>query len=157
VIDFSSVCKEWAHAVTGMKLLTVKGVVYVYERPELEHPQQLQLIFSGIYDDFTFKCGRDGSSLEMTNNPLQAYDLGEYGKEVIIDLSSQPFFKVYLDKNLLKLFSIFSSFENTQVGIKLVFDGGIDLIIANIGDEISFFTELPLDYEQEIGIEYRLL
>ncbi|MBN3057636.1 MULTISPECIES: hypothetical protein [Pectobacterium] len=134
--------QEWASYVIGERLSGVKGVIYFFETPDLEHPQQLQLIFSNTEKAVSFRCGKDGSTLELTDSPVQENDLGEYGKEIIMDLSSSISFVDYIGKFLLTVYSIFSSVEDAYIGIKLVFEGGLNLIVVNIGDEINIFDSL---------------
>ena len=134
--------KKWASYVIGERLLEVKGVIYFFETPDLEHPQQLQLIFSNTEKAFSFRCGKDGSTLELTDSPVQENDLGEYGKEIIMDISSSMSFVDCIGNPLLKVYSIFSSIEGAYIGVKLVFDGDLNLIVLNIGDEINIFGSL---------------
>ncbi|MBA5235547.1 hypothetical protein H2Y54_03125 [Pectobacterium aroidearum] len=134
--------QEWTSYVIGERLSGVKGVIHFFETPDLEHPQQLQLIFSRTEKAVSFRCGKDGSTLELTGSPVQENDLGEYGKEIIMDLSSSMSFVDYIGKFLLTVYSIFSSVEDAYIGIKLVFEGDMNLIVVNIGDEINIFDSL---------------
>lgn len=77
--------RVWARRVLGKKLISVKGIIYIFETPDLEHPQLLQFNFFHANNATSFRCGKDGSSLELTDSPLQETDLGEYGKELIMD------------------------------------------------------------------------
>jgi hypothetical protein len=58
---------------------------------------------------------------------------------------------------LLDVYSVFSSVEDACVGIKFVFEGDLNLIIVNFGDEINIFNSLPLSYEHDEGIKYQSL
>ena len=146
--------QEWGRDVTGGKLCNVNGLVYVYEAPDLEHPQQLQLIFSGVNREVSLRCGNDGATLVLTELPMQESDLGEYGKEVIMNMSDSCLFYRCIGRIVAKVFAIYSDTEKAIVGIKLVFDGGLDLIIINLGDELNIFNSLPLQYIQEECINY---
>jgi hypothetical protein len=146
--------QEWGRDVIGKELFNVNGLVYVYETPDLEHPQQLQLIFSCINREISFRCGKDGATLALTELPMQESDLGEYGKEVIMSMSESCLFCRYLGRIVSKVSVIYSDAEKAIVGIKLVFDGELDLIIINLGDELNIFDSFPLQYEQEEGIHY---
>ncbi|CAI0787047.1 hypothetical protein [Serratia quinivorans] len=146
--------QEWGRDVIGGKLCNVNGLVYIYEAPDLDHPQQLQLIFSGINREVSFQCGKDGATLVLTELPMQESDLGEYGKEVIMNMSDSCLFYRCIGRIVGKVFAIYSDTENTIVGIKLFFDSGIDLIIINLGDELNVFNSLPLQYVQEECINY---
>ncbi|ASN85818.1 hypothetical protein [Pectobacterium versatile] len=149
--------QKWASSVTNERLLDVRGLVYVFDKPDLYHPQKLQFIFSNTEKLFSFMCGKDGASLELTDSPIQESDLGEYGKEIIMDMSNVTLFIDYIGKQLLDVYSVFSSVEDACVGIKFVFEGDLNLIIVNFGDEINIFNSLPLSYEHDEGIKYQSL
>ncbi|KJM66320.1 hypothetical protein B5M10_10930 [Pluralibacter gergoviae] len=146
---------EWLQKVIGKKLSLVEALVYIFDEPELQHPQQLQLTFSGISSAEIFKCGKDGVSLELIDVPMQEKDLGEYGKEVIMDMSLSISFINYIDKTLSDVVLIFSQVENAYIGVRLTFEEQLDLIIINLGDEINILESLPLPYEKDEGIIYK--
>lgn len=149
--------QEWVNHVIGERLSGVRGLIYVFETPDFEHPQQLQFIFSNTKSIASFRCGKDGSTLEITDFPVQGNDLGEYGKEIIMDVSNSTLFVDYIGKSLLKAYSIFSSIEDAYIGIKLVFESGLSLIAVNIGDEINIRESLSSSYEHDEGIKYQEL
>ena len=149
--------QEWASHVVGERLSGVRGLIYVFETPDVEHPQQLQFVFSNTESVIGFRCGRDGSTLEVTNFPVQGNDLGEYGKEIIMDLSSSTLFVDYIGKSLLKIYSIFSLIENSYIGIKLGFESGLNLNVVNVGDEINICDSFSSSYEHDEGIKYQEL
>lgn len=149
--------QEWALDVVGKKLLGVNGLIYFLETPDFDHPQQLQFIFSQVAKVNNLKCGRDGSTLELTERTLQENDLGEYGKEIIFDISHMHPFMNFLEKKLLKVFLVFSSIEDAFIGIKLIFEDHLSLFIMNIGDEINILESLSSSYEQDEGIKYQQL
>ncbi|WP_409308718.1 hypothetical protein [Pectobacterium sp. B1J-3] len=149
--------QKWASSVIDEHLLDVRGLIYVFDKPDFYHPQKLQFIFSNTEKLFSFMCSKDGSSLELTDSPIQESDLGEYGKEIIMDLSNITLFIDYIGKRLLEIYSIFSSVEDAFVGIKFVFEGDLNLIIVNLGDEINIFNSLPPLYEHDEGIKYQSL
>ena len=149
--------REWAQRVLGKRLSGIKGVIYIFETPYIEHPQQLQFIFSSVDNAVSFQCGKDGSSLELTDSPLKDTDLGEYGKEVIMDISNLPSLSNVLHKTLLKAYVLFSSVEESYIGLSFLFEGGSELFVLNVGDEINIFDFLPLSYNQEDIIRYQEL
>lgn len=149
--------QEWTRGIVGRKLLGVNGLIYFLEIPDLEHPQQLQLIFSQVEKVDSLKCGKDGSTLELTDRPLQENDLGEYGKEMVVDISHIHPFVNCLEKTLLNVFLVFSSVEDAFIGIKLIFEDHLSLSIMNIGDEINILESLSSSYEQDEGIKYQQL
>ncbi|KAA5944823.1 hypothetical protein F3I27_14255 [Pantoea sp. Bo_2] len=149
--------EEWTRSVVEKKLLRVNGVIYSLENHDYIHPQQLQLVFSEVEEMESFKCGKDGSTLELTDLPLQGSDLGEYGKETVVDISHIYPIVNYIGKILLKVFLMSSSLEDAFVGVKLVFEGELSLFIMNVGDEINMLESLSSSYEQDEGIKYQQL
>lgn len=157
MINLISDYREWTRKVTGEKLSLVEALVYVFDEPDFHHPQQVQLTFLGIGFAGSFRCSKDGSSLELRDTPACEKDLGEYGKEVIIDVSHHSSFSNYIGKTLLKVNLIFSSVEDAYIGVKLIFEGQLNLIIVNLGDEISILESLSTFYEKDEGIVYKEL
>ncbi len=146
--------EEWTLGVVGKKLLGISGLIYILDVPDFEHPQQLQFVFSKAANVSSLKCGKDGSTLEFTEHPMQEKDLGEYGKEAIIDISHIHPLSNFIGKTLLKVFLIFSSVEDAYVGLRLVFENHLSLFVMNIGDEINIFETLSTSYEKNEGIRY---
>jgi hypothetical protein len=107
MIKSSEKYQKWARNVIGEKLSSVKGLIYFFIAPDFEHPQQLQLIFSNVSNIISFKCGKDGSTLELTDNPMQEKNLGEYGEEIILDISHTPSLINFIGKALLKIYVVF--------------------------------------------------
>lgn len=101
-----------------------------------------------------FRCGLDGASLELSDLPMQEKDLGEYGKEVIMDLSNSCFFQKFIGKILLQFYVIYSEVEQKLIGAKLFLDEGLTLVIINLGDEIKTFETLSMEYERDEKINY---
>ncbi|UUE09816.1 hypothetical protein NMX13_19665 [Dickeya zeae] len=149
--------QEWASHVIGERLSGVRGLIYVFETPDFEHPQQLQFIFSNTESITSFRCSKDGSTLDITDSPVKGSDLGEYGKEVIMDVSDSTLFVDYIGKSLLKIYSIFSSIDDAYIGIKLVFESGLSLIVVNVGDELNISDSLSSSYEHDECIKYQEL
>ncbi|HHR8284183.1 TPA: hypothetical protein ACS9WW_004174 [Salmonella enterica subsp. enterica serovar Muenchen] len=146
--------QELAYNVVGKKLQNINGLIYVYDVPDLEAPQQLQLVFFSENQSIVFRCGQDGASLELIDSPMQENDLGEYGKEEIMDLSNSLLFHKFIGKILLRLYVIHSEIEQKIIGAKLFFDEGLTLIILNFGDEIRVFDSLSKEYERDEKINY---
>lgn len=146
--------EKWSLGILGKKLLEIRGLIYIFDVPDFAHPQQLQFIFSKTANVISLKCGKDGSTLELTEHPMQERDLGELGKESIIDISHIHPLANFIEKTLLKLFLIFSSVEDACVGLRLVFENQLSLFIMNIGDEINIFEALSTSYEKSEGIRY---
>ncbi|MGV7092155.1 hypothetical protein [Siccibacter turicensis] len=146
--------QELARNVIGRKIQNVNGLIYIYNVPDLGAPQQLQLVFFSENESIVFRCGLDGASLELSDLPMQEKDLGEYGKEVIMDLSNSCFFQKFIGKILLQFYVIYSEIEQKVIGAKLFFEEGLTLVIINLGDEIKLFDTLSMEYEREEKINY---
>lgn len=146
--------QDLAHNVVGQKLRNVNGLIYVYDVPDLGAPQQLELIFFGENKNIAFKCGQDGASLELINSPMQENDLGEYGKEIIMDLSNSFLFQKVIGRKLCRFYMVYSEIEQKVIGTKLVFDEELTLVIVNLGDEIKVFDSLSMEYERDEKINY---
>lgn len=74
-----------------------------------------------------------------------------------MDVSNTSFFADYIGKFLLKVYSIFSSADDANIGIKLVFESDLSLIIVNIGDELNISDSLSSSYEHNEGVKYQEL
>lgn len=146
--------KKYISNLHGLKLEHVVALIYVLEAPDLESPQQLQFVFSSECKFLGFRCGHDGASIEIFNSPLQENDLGEYGKEVIMELSGLDVFRAYIGKRFVNFYFVFSEVEKKNIGVKLEFEGGGDIVILNIGDEMVFSNSLAPDFEREESISY---
>lgn len=145
--------KIWVEHVIERRLLAVKGVIYFYDTPDYAHPQQLQFVFSNTITALTLKCDGDGSSLGIVDSPLQNTDLGDYGKEVVMDLSlTHPFINL-IDKELLRTSLIYSTLEDSYIGIKFMFNEEQDLFILNLGDELNVLDSLPESFLEDEGIK----
>ncbi|WP_436873936.1 hypothetical protein [Kosakonia sacchari] len=92
---------EQARKIVGLRLNDIYGLIYVPETPDFSSPQQLQLIFSCKSESITIKGGADGATLELFNSPMQESDLGEFGKQVIMNLSSFQQYKGYIAEKRL--------------------------------------------------------
>lgn len=150
--------RKWAQNIVGKKLIEVRGLIYFLDKPDFDHPQQIQLIFSKFENLLSLKCSRDGATLEFTDHPIQESNLGEYGKEVLLDISCMHPLDNYINKTLLKLLAVFSLVENAYIGIKFIFEEGDEgFFILNVGDEINILEVLPLGYEESEGIKIEAL
>ena len=71
-----------------------------------------------------------------------------------MDMSDSCSFYRYIGRVVSKVFAIYSDIDKALIGLKLVFDDGLNLIIINLGDELNVFNTLPLQYVQEECIDY---
>ncbi|MEX9874709.1 hypothetical protein AB7W40_13925 [Providencia rettgeri] len=149
-----NIYQMWIREVIGKKLKGVNGLIYIFNTPDFDSPQQVQLTFLSKGQNASFRCGKDGASLEITYLPMKESVLGEYGKQVIIDISTSQLFYKYIGKVLSHFFVIYSDVEKTIIGVKLVFNNELDLLIINLGDEIKILDTLTLEFEQDEAIHY---
>jgi hypothetical protein len=140
--------EEWFRSIIGKKLNAIYGLIYIYLTEDINHPQELQIIFE---NEITRKisCGSDGSTLRIDNSPMIESDLGEYGKQLIMDISNVPVFQQAVGEKLEKLEVIESKREQCIVGINLKFSNSIIINILTIGDEISYYTSIPLSIVED--------
>lgn len=71
-----------------------------------------------------------------------------------MDMSNLPSFSRVIHKTLVKAYAVFSETEKSYIGLKLLFEAGLELFVLNVGDEINIFEFLPLSYEQEDVTRY---
>lgn len=157
MINLLAQYQEWSQNVIGKRLSRVNGLIYVLESPDFTHPQQVQLIFDNTEKLAGLGCGRDGATLELKDIPFKEKDLGEYGSEITMDISNLPSFNRYIGGIISKIHLIFSSLEDTYIGVKLSFEEHSNLIILNIGDEINILDSLSESYIQENHIKCQKL
>ncbi len=131
----------------------MRGLIYVFGVHDFEHLQQLHFIFSNTEGEASFKCGKDASTLEVTKKPVKESNMGEYGREVVVDVSNTKNFFNYIGRCLLKTYSIFSLVENSYIGIKLVFESGLILIVIKVDGEINISESLSSSFEHDQGIK----
>lgn len=134
--------KKWFDNIVGKKLNFIYGLIYIYETKDIDHPQELQIIF----DDKIIKkisCAPDGSSIRIDDSPMIGSDLGEYGKQSIIDISNIPIFHKAIGRTLENIEIIKSETEQCIVGVRFEFYDSIIINILTLGDEISYYNVIP--------------
>jgi len=154
MISYPYEIETWVKNVIGKKLFKINGLFYFLEKRDLDNPQQLQLFFNGYDGGGVFCCGKNGSTLNIINSPMKECNLGEYGRQEIVDLSESEFFFKYVDLDLVSVYSVYSETEESFVGVKLLFSDDLSFSIINLGDEINVFQEIPLQYEEEEKFKY---
>lgn len=85
---------------------------------------------------------------------MQESDLGEYDKDVIMNISKFYVLHEYIGKVLSSCYIIYFQVEKTIIGTNLVFDNMLTLLVINLGDEINLLDSLPSEYELSEGIRY---
>lgn len=145
--------KEWFSSISGKKLNYVYGLIYIYDSEDFSHPQELQVIFEmGLVKKIS--CSSDGSTLLLQDSPMVECDLGEYGKQVIKDISDISVFRNVIGEELQGLKVISSDVEQSIIGLSFHFSNSKFINILTIGDEISFYRNIPINIMEEEGINF---
>lgn len=111
--------------------------------------QEIYFEFEGQISVRIF-CGVDGSSICWDNSNLQPLDMGEYGKLTVLDLSNyNQLWKDLVYKRLEKLYLVSSEIEKCIFAVKFIFGNDLELAIANIGDNLIFQKQLPIEIIEE--------
>lgn len=146
--------KEWLSSIVGENLKSVYGLIYIYETEDINHPQELQVIFeTGLIKKIS--CSSNGSSLLIQDSPMIESDLGEYGKQVIKDISDMPVFDDVIGEELQDLEVINSEVEKGIVGLRFQFSNSKNIDILTLGDEISFYKSTPINIIEGEGISFQ--
>lgn len=137
--------KAWARESINKEIESICGLIYSLDSPDLDAPQRLQIKFSGSNENFQLFCGKDGSTLAIERGTLKNRDLGEYGKEVVTDISNIEPYSHYVRLTPSNFHSILSKGENTIVGVKLSFNNKTNIFLINAGDELLFTSLNPFE------------
>lgn len=81
-------------------------------------------------------------------------ELGEYGKQLIRDISDMPPFERVIGEELHGLDIISSGVEQSVVGLRFKFSNSKKIDILTLGDEISFYEITPLKIIEEEGLSF---
>jgi hypothetical protein len=137
--------KEWAGQSIGKQIEAIFGLIYFLDGHHLDSPQRLQIKFSGSNDGCHFSCGKDGSTLVLERGLIINRDLGEYGKEMVMNISGTEPYSNYIMLAPSNFHSILSQDDNAIIGVKLSFNNNPDLFLINAGDELLFTNLNPFD------------
>ncbi len=134
---------KWLRDSIGQKLISVLALIYVHEGvKDFDNPQELSLKFSSTgYGKF--KCSYDGASIDWQEGELHGIDMDEFGSEVVEDLSGFKLWQRVLDKVLVDAELLYSSIEDTFIGVKLSFNGDNYVSVINLGDELFVYQDIP--------------
>lgn len=144
---------EWGNSIVGKPLRSAYGLIHTLDIEDIEHPQQLQLIFEGGGNG-TISCASNGSALVLRDVAMVESDLGEYGKQIIKDLSGWHVFSGLINKELLSLSAIHSKTEEGVIGLAFYFNAYGNINIINLGDEINVYKHIPEDIQHEEDISF---
>ncbi|WP_145489887.1 hypothetical protein [Yersinia rohdei] len=145
--------REWGNSIVGKQLKCVRGLIHILDVEDIEHPQQLLLIFEGG-EGRVISCASDGSTLLLRDVAMVESDLGEYGKQVIKDISEMDSFSEIIGKELHSLSAVYSKSEECMIGLNFYFSGCGSINILNLGDEISIYKKIPEGILYEEGISF---
>lgn len=147
------ILKEWISSILGKKLKSVYGLIYIYETEDINHPQELKFIFeTGLIKKIS--CASDGSTLLIQDTPIIESDLAEYGKQLIKDISDIPAFNDLIDEELHDIEIINSEIEQSIVGLKFQFSNSKVINILTLGDEISFYKNIPVNLIEDERLSF---
>ena len=105
--------------------------------------QEIYLEFEGLSSVRVF-CGVDGSSICWDNNELQPLSMGEHGELRVCNISkSDELWQQLIQKRLEKVYLAILEIEKCIFGFKFVFSSCLELVIAHLGDELTFQKQLP--------------
>jgi hypothetical protein len=134
---------DWGIGIIGNRLKSVQGLVYMLHVEDIEHPQELFFEFEGAGISRKISCGQDGSSLVVCNKPMIDGDLGEYGKQIIKDISQHSIFNIQysifnglIGQKLSCFNAIYSEIEQCVIGFSFIFYNYGQISLLNLGDEI---------------------
>jgi hypothetical protein len=143
--------ESWLLSVVGKKLDKVLAQVFNYKSnsSELFSLHALSLEFNGI-DSGRIFCGIDGSTLCWDTKRLEIFKMNNYGEEKVFDLSNTDEIWINLvGRKLIKVYLINSEIENGIFAVQLIFDGSLEVFIANLGDELVFDRQLSKEIIDE--------
>lgn len=134
---------EWLLSSLGKRLVSVFALVHVYNNEKDFHTfQEISISFLSN-DNGKLFCGGNGSSIEWSNSDMQENDLGEYGKNVIQDISKMNPWNTCLNEILKDVKMLYSSVEKSEIGILLEFSNDSHVSVINLGDDIYVFDSIP--------------
>jgi hypothetical protein len=130
---------DWAQSAVGGTLDRVEGKIYEDGAgcQDFEHPHAVRMQFLGA-SGLTFFCHSDGETLAWNSSELSEVDLGEYGKELVIELADRLPWSGLIAKTLTSV-SEFVSPGELVVGYEFIFEPGGYLLLLNLGDELAIF------------------
>jgi len=145
--------KEWLSFIVGKKLKSVYGLIYFFAVGDTNHPQELQVVFEAAMIK-KISCSSDGATMLIQDSPMIESELGEYGKQLIRDISDMPPFERVIGEELHGVDIITSGVEQGVVGLRFKFSNSKKIDILTLGDEISFYEMTPLKIIEEEGLSF---
>ncbi|MCA1441856.1 hypothetical protein I6F07_16855 [Ensifer sp. IC4062] len=133
----------WAQQSVGSRLERVEAKIYAdAERLHFDRPNVVWFQFSAA-QGVAFFCHSNGETLSWSTSSLSEVDLGEYGKELVIDLANRPPWSHLIGRMLTGIQAIVSP-DGFSVGYEFLFEKDKCVLLLNLGDEIVVFDEPPI-------------
>lgn len=144
---------KWLYSIIGQKLAGVIALIHVYdEHEDNESPQAIYLKFENDLGG-NLECASDGESILYSPKLPAETDLGEYGKEILKDISNTELWCECVGSSLVSSFVLFAN-GNVSIGVRLIFQSGKSIDIVNLGDEIYIYNFLPRHIVEEENITF---
>ncbi|MEK8018108.1 MAG: hypothetical protein VSS75_014635 [Candidatus Parabeggiatoa sp.] len=139
--EYTNKLREGLKLLLGKKLEKVIASVFSFQGVfKMESPQAVLLQFEENHQ-LVFYPASDGVSLDCAHKTLSPLDLGQYGKEIILEVSQFSLWQYARCQVLKEAYVIFSHVEENAVGIKMHFNNSSIIIIINCGDDIYIWDE----------------
>jgi hypothetical protein len=156
-IILSEEFRNWLLNAIDSKLISVSALIYLPESErEIFSPQELLLVFESG-KQMKLSCGSDGESLVGNNQELVPIDLGEYGKEIVKDVSYLACVENLIGHVLRDVKLIKSSGNSYLMGLQFSFENNLSVVVVNLGDDLFVFESLPEEIAREEEITYEQL
>lgn len=146
----------YGEEVVGRILKSVCGLMFTCdEQTSFDNLQEITMEFGPLSFFMRLAGGIDGASLLLDELPLRESDMGEYGKLIIRNISSNPAFIEVIDKRIIAFNVVYSGVEQIIIGVNLQFDNSMEISILNLGDQLFIFNKIPGDVFREELMELK--
>lgn len=131
----------WLQQLSGQELRSVNALLFIFDGvEEIDHPQAVSLTFS-TSENCVLKCASDGESMQFSRELLMNNDMGEFGKQLVRDVSACTTWHECIDKQVFKTYLLESECDKI-VGVGFSFDSEISIFVMNLGDELYIFDRI---------------
>ena len=130
----------WAKNALNSTLARVDGKIFAHrESLDFARPQAVRLRFSGT-EGITFFCHRDGETLTWDTSELSDVNLGEYGKELVVNFADHTPWCRLIGRTLASVSDIVSP-DGHVAGYEFTFKPDGYVLLLNLGDDMVVFDE----------------
>jgi hypothetical protein len=146
----------WVKNALNSTLACIAGKIYTDgESPDFGRPHAIRIQFSGT-EGITFFCHRDGETLTWDTSELSEVDLGEYGKQLVVNLADRAPWSPLVGRTLKGGSEIVSP-DGRVAGYEFTFKPDGYLLLLNLGDEMVVFDEpQEVIFKEELLLSRRL-